>query len=133
MTNNTNILHQETCSTGTISLRKDKILMFIPFDGITTFAMDDLIEMYNIYMDMTNGIPHLFFSDNTNLKKLGSEERVYISERIHHFAIASAIKENSAIVRFITHSMIYLNKPQVPFKMFKTEENAINWLKSLNI
>jgi len=132
MKDNGKIIRHEKCSIGNIYLRDDKVLMFKPFAGITTVTMYDLVEMYNINMDLTNGIPHLFYSDNTNMKKLGSEERVYISEKIHHFAIASAIKENSAIVRFITHSMVYLNKPQVPIKMFKTEENAINWLKTLD-
>ena len=88
--------------------------------------------MYVIFMDMTDGVPHLYYSDNTNLKNLGSEERVYVSATFHHFASACAIKENSAIVRFITHSMIYLNKPKIPLKMFKSEIASINWLKSVN-
>lgn len=131
MTDNNKIIIHETCNTGNIYLRSDKILMFKPFDGVTNCTVKDLEEMYFIYMDITKGIPHLYYTDNTNIKGFGSEERVYVSERFHHFAIASAIKENSALVRYITHSMLYLNKPQIPLKLFKKEENAINWLKSL--
>jgi len=129
---NIHIIREEECSTGTITLRSDKILMYKPFESVTSVNVEELKETYDIYMDITKGIPHLYYTDNTNIKSFGSEERVYLGSNIHHFAIASAIKENSAITRFITHSILYLNKPQIPLKMFKTEEAAIKWLKSLN-
>ena len=127
-----NIIKEVKCSIGNITLRSDKILMFKPFEHSTTVNMKELKEMYAIFMDITEGVPHLYFSDNTHLKSFGTEERVYVSSNFHHFALACAIKENSAIVRFITHSMIYLNKPQISIKMFKSEESSVNWLKSLN-
>jgi len=125
------IIQEEKCSTGTITLRSDKILMLKPFDHITTVNIKELKEMYAIFMDITKGVPHLYYSDNTNLKSFGPEERTHVSATFHHFASACAIKENSAVVRFITHSMIYLNRPEIPLKMFKSEEESINWLKSL--
>ncbi len=131
-TNDISIVEQVTCSTGDITLRSDKILMLKPFDHITTVNVKELKEMYAIFMELTKGEPHLYYSDNTNLKSFGTEERVYVSANFHHFALACAIKENSAIVRFITHSMVYLNKPQIPIKMFKTEANAVDWLTSLD-
>jgi len=126
-----NILAQETCEAGVITLRDDGILTFHPHDYITTCNMENLTEMYDIFMRLTKGVPHLYFSDNTNLKSFGSEERNYVSRNFHHFAIACGIKEASAIVRFITHTMIHINRPQIPLKMFKTEEESIEWLKSL--
>lgn len=124
-------IQERKCSVGTIAIRSDKVLTFIPFDSVTTCNLDELKEMYETFMEITNCTPYLYYSDNTNMKGLGREERVYISSKVHHFAYAMAMKENSAVVRFITHSMLYLNKPQIPIKMFKTEVNAINWLKSL--
>jgi len=132
MDTTTNIVKKVECAAGTITLREDGILTFVPFDGVTTCTLKDLKEQFNIYMDLTNGVPHPFYSDNTNVKSFGTEERAYISEKFHLFATASAIKENSAIVRFITHSILYLNPPQIPMKMFKTEEDAFYWLKSLD-
>jgi len=126
-------IKQTKCNAGIISLRSDTILTFHPHEGVITCSMNDLKEMYNIFMDMTKGVPHLYFSDNTNLKSFGSEERIFVSSNFHHFASACAIKENSAIVRFITHSIIHFNKPQIPLKMFKTEQESIAWLKSLKI
>ncbi|MCO6498791.1 MAG: hypothetical protein J5I47_00245 [Vicingus serpentipes] len=129
---NIHIIREEKCSTGTISLRSDKILMYQPFEHINTVNVDELNEMYAIFMDITGGVPHLYYTDNTNTKSFGAEERILVSNTFHHFASACGIKENSAITRFITHSIVYLNKPKIPLKMFKTEEAAINWLKSLN-
>ncbi len=129
---NINILKEVKCTVGTISLRTDKILTFVPFEGVTTCTLENLKEQFDIYMELTNGVPHLFYTDNTNVRSFGSEERAFVSEKFHLFASASAIKEDSSIVRFITHSMIYLNKPQIPLKMFKTKNEAIHWLKSLN-
>ena len=131
MDNETHIIRKEKCSIGDIILRNDKILMLKPDENKTTATLNDLKEQYEIFMDITNGIPHLFYSDNPNMKSFGTEERVFVSNNFHHFALACAIKENSAIARYITHSFLYLNKSKVPIKMFKTEENAINWLKSL--
>ncbi len=119
------------CSTGVITLRSDKILTYKSFEHITTCNMEQAKEMLDIFIKLTNGVPHLFFFDNTNMTKLGPEERIFVTDTLHQFAIANAIKENSPLTRFVTHAMMYLNKPQVPIKMFKTEESAINWLKSL--
>jgi hypothetical protein len=131
VTNKLNILKQEQCSLGTIALRSDKIITFKPYEDVTEWTVEGLKEMYPIFMDMTGGTPHLYYSDNTNLKNLGSEERVYISSCFHHFASACALKENSAFVRFMTSYIQYINKPKIPIKMFKKEADAINWLKSL--
>lgn len=125
------IVRAEKCSIGNITLRNDKILMCKPFDHITTCNVKELEEMYDIFIDMTGGVPHLFYSDNSNLKKFGSEERVYVSSKFHHFASVCAIKENSAFVRFVTSYIKYLHKPKIDMKMFKNEVDAIEWLKSL--
>ena len=127
------ILEQVNCNTGVITLREDRILTFHPHSYTTTCSLKDLKEMYAIFIELTKGIPHLYFSDNTNVKSFGAEERAFVSSNFHHFALACAIKESSALVRYITHTMIYLNKPQIPLKMFKTEEESIYWLKSLNL
>ena len=125
------IIKEVKCSIGTISLRSDKILIFKPFDGVTKWEIKALKEMYHHFMEITGGVPHLYYSDNTNLKSFGAEERTYICSTFHHFALACAIKENSAIIRFLTHYMLYLNKPKIPMELFKKEEDAIGWLKSL--
>lgn len=129
----THIIKEEKCSVGNIILRSDKILMFKPFDWATTANVEDLKEQYEICMEMTKGVPHLLYADNSNTKSFGSDERAYISSVFHHFASACAVKESSAYVRFLASYMKYLNKPKIPIELFKTELDAIKWLKSLNV
>jgi len=125
------IIKEVKCTIGTISLRSDKILIFKPFNSVDKWEMKALKEMYHLFMEITGGVPHLYYSDNTNLKSFGAEERAYICSTFHHFALACAIIENSALIRFLTHYMMYLNKPKIPLALFKKEADAILWLKSL--
>ena len=126
------IIKSKQLDFGTVALTADNILMFEPKNGVTTVNLNELKLMLKELTELCNNEPKPFFSNNRNVKSLGSEEREFIGSNIHHFATKSAIIENSAIVRFITHMIIHLNKPQIPMKMFKNEEDAIEWLKQTN-
>ncbi|MBI2281288.1 MAG: STAS/SEC14 domain-containing protein [Bacteroidetes bacterium] len=117
---------------GTIELRSDDILTFEPAKGITTVNKDQLVIMLKNLIDASNGAPKPFLSDNRNIKSFGFEEREYVAKTIHLFASASAILEDSFVIRFITHTIVTMFKPQIPMKMFKTKESAIEWLRNYN-
>lgn len=117
---------------GTIELRSDNILTFEPAKGITTLNKDQLVIMLKNLIDTSNGAPKPFLSDNRNIKSFGFEEREYVAKTIHLFASATAIIENSFVIRFITHTIVTMFKPQIPMKMFKTKEEAYVWLRTFN-
>lgn len=117
---------------GTIALRSDNIISFEPIDGFTTFTMPQLTEMLNVFLEISEGTPRPYFSNNYNLDSLGSKERIYITENFHRFACAFAMTENSAITRFITHTFMQLSRPEIPVKMFKEKEAAYEWLRTFN-
>jgi hypothetical protein len=125
------IVKEVNCSTGVIKLRSDKILTFTPHQNVTTVNLPELKEQYDIFLELTNGTPHLFYMNAPHMKKLGPEERVFIGANSHNFCTAMAIRENSPLTRFLVHSVLYLNKPKVKVRMFKDETSSINWLKSL--
>lgn len=116
-------------SFGTLSLRSDGILTFEPTDGISTLSLDDLKTMLATFKEFSCNTPLPFFSNNRNMRSLGAEEKEFVGKNIHLFASKSAITENSPIVRFIMYMIIYFYTPPIPMKMFKTEEEAIKWLK----
>ncbi len=126
------ILKSKTLNIGTIVLRSDDVLAFEPVEGISTLKLSELKIMCKTLIELSENTPRLFFSNNKTMKSLGSEEREYVGKNIHLFAYKAAITENSPIVRFITHMIVYFYKPQIPMKMFTTEEEAINWLKQNN-
>ncbi|MCB0409922.1 MAG: hypothetical protein KDD29_06855 [Flavobacteriales bacterium] len=132
MPNNYEVIKSVPFDYGLIELRSDNIITFEPVDGFSTFTIPQLKVMLEILLDISEGIPRPYFSDNRNLKSLGTEERVYINEHMHKFTSAFAMTENSAITRFITHTFMQLNRPPFPVKMFKTKDEAILWLRTFN-
>ena len=117
---------------GTIELRSDNIITFEPAEEFTTFNLSQLNTMLTVFLDLTQGKPLPYFSNNYKLKSLGSEEKVFIKEHFSRFASAFAMTEESAITRFITYSFMQLSHPDIPVKMFKTKEEAIVWLRMFN-
>lgn len=117
---------------GIIELRSDNIMTYEPIDGITTLTLPQLDIMLELLLAVSDGIPRPYFSNNTNLKSLGSKERISIANNIHRFACACAITENSAITRFINYTFMQLSRPTIPVKMFKEKEDAFAWLRTFN-
>lgn len=117
---------------GIIELRSDNIMTYEPIDGITTLTLPQLDIMLELLLAVSDGIPRPYFSNNKNLKSLGSEEKIYIKDNIKNFATAFAMTEDSAVTRFITYSFMQLNRPSIPVKMFKTKEEAYEWLRTFN-
>lgn len=129
MPNEITIIKSVPFEYGIIELRSDEIITYEPNEGITSFTMPHLELMLEILLDLSNEQPMPYFSNNCNLESLGSEERLYIRQHIHRFASKFAMTENSPMTRFITHTFMQLSRPSIPVKMFKTKEEAINWLK----
>ena len=117
---------------GVVELRSDNILTFEPKEGYTTFNLEQIKLVNNVLIDVSGRIPRPYFSNNKNLKSLGSEEKIYIKDNIKNFATAFAMTEDSAVTRFITYSFMQLNRPSIPVKMFKTKEEAYEWLRTFN-
>jgi hypothetical protein len=115
---------------GTIELRSDDILTYVPLPHLTTLNLSQLKIMNKVLVDLCEGKPKPFLSDNRNVKSFGFAEREYVGKTFHHFASCSAILEDAVVVRFITHSIILMFKPSIPLKLFKKKEDAIKWLRT---
>lgn len=115
---------------GRVTLEDEGILRFIAEPSLQTISLSQLKELLHVFIEITEGKPRPFFSDNTNMKTLGHQKRKYIGDNLHLFAVASAAKENSTTVRFIGNAINHLFTPKVPMRMFKSEDAAIEWLKT---
>lgn len=113
-----------------IEVRSDGI-MTSRHPDVDTVNIDQLTAMVELMEKLANGTPRLFYADNTNLKSLGYPEREYIGNNLHRFAKASGVKENSAVVRFIGHTINHMFPPRIPMKMFGSMDECVAWLKSL--
>jgi len=116
---------------GTIELRSDNILQFYPYEHVTGISLEELKIMLVHLKKITKGEPRPYFSHNFNLTEpLSTNAKLFIGKHCHEFATAFAISEKHPITRFMAHSIMYLHKPSIPMKLFKTEERAFDWLKS---
>ncbi len=116
---------------GRIEIREDGILRFVGSSHLKTVTLDQLNELCDALILITEGKPMPFYSDNSNMESLGYLERQFIGKNLHRFATASAVKENSSVIRFIGHTINHLFPPKVPMRMFISETLAIAWLKSV--
>lgn len=132
MEKNIHIIKSVPLDFGTIELRSDDILTYEPAAHITTLNLPQLQIMSEVLLELCEGKPKPFLSNNKNLTSFGYAEREYVGKNIHLFASCSAIIEESQLTRFIHHSIIYMFKPAVPLRLFKTKEDAILWLRNLN-
>ncbi|MGB0916808.1 MAG: hypothetical protein ACPGU4_04400 [Flavobacteriales bacterium] len=115
---------------GIIELSEDGILRFKACPSLSTISLSQLKEMLEVLVEVSDGKPRPFFSDNSNMKSLGHVERKFIGNNLHRFALASAVKETSLMVRSIGFAINHLFPPKVPMQMFNSEEDAIAWLMS---
>lgn len=118
---------------GTVVLTPENILCFNPNGNLPGYNLNQLKKMLEAFKKITKGKRYPYYSDNTQLEgKFTSEAKIFMSNHFHEFATAFAMKEDSPLIRYVTHTFIYLNKPKIPIRMFKTEKEAINWLKNYN-
>lgn len=115
---------------GTVELRKDGILTFKPCTDHGSLTMADLEDVLRVFLEITDGKPVPFYCDNTQMRDLGFAERKFIGDNLHLFATASAVRENSPLIRFIGHTINQLFTPKVPMEMFNNENEAFAWLRS---
>lgn len=126
---NVSIIKSVPFEYGTIELRSDNIITYHPSMQVDKFTVPHLKKMLPIILELADGKTVPYFSHNINLKSMDGDAKAYIIEHMPKFAKAFAMTEKSAVTRFMTHSMLSLWKPPFPVKMFKTEVEAIEWLK----
>jgi hypothetical protein len=60
---------------------------------------------------------------------MSQEARDYAAEIGRNYFLASAVVSNSLSVRLVVNFFNRFYKHDVPFKLFKTEEKALGWLR----
>ena len=134
MVENIEILKSVKFDYGIIELRSDDILTYLPNKDVKSFTIPKLKLAIDIFLDITNGNPKLYFCDISHFTdSTSAETKTYMKSTLHLFAKACAVTEKSAFIAYLAHIFLYLYKPEVPVKLFKTKLEAITWMKSLEI
>ena len=125
------IVNEVTSDQGVFQMRSDGILVFRLNTSSKKTTLDDLSKQVETFTKLQNGKPGPFLMITKEINPLGNDEKIYIREQLVKVATSFAIVTNSQITNFMFNLFLYLYKPQVKSKLFKSEEAAIVWLKSL--
>lgn len=112
-----------------MELRSDGIVNFLPSIQTTGLNSNQIEEVYQALLSLTQNKPAPLYVDLKTHIRLNSEEKSLIILKLATCITACAIKEDNIMIRFVVHAFNHLYKPAIPIKMFKTEEEAIVWLK----
>lgn len=121
------------------SKKTENSLIVLYHDGIlrqytkkgTKATYDTAIESFNVLKDMLNGKEGLLMSDISGCLETSLEARnFYASPEFGKHFKAIALVVNSATSEVIGNFMLGINKMTSPTKLFKSETDAIAWLKS---
>tara|TARA_B100000508_G_C11465884_1_gene282550 strand:+ start:34782 stop:35051 length:270 start_codon:yes stop_codon:yes gene_type:complete len=83
------------------------------------------------FVEITDGVPRPYMCDNRYITGIvNKEEQAYINDNIGKFATRSALITSSPLIRLLVNSYTSVFKPEVPIRLFKSEDQAIKWLKA---
>ncbi len=111
-------------------LREDGIVEFWGNNALDGLSINRIETLYVTIITLTENKPSPLFVATINHIQLNDEEKNMIAAKLPSCISACAIKEENTMIRFLVHTFNYLYKPASPIKMFKTEEEAIGWLKA---
>lgn len=114
-----------------IELRANNVLHFMPNPDKVEITAEELRAALPHLKLVSGGVPRPFVSHNQYLTSpLTTEAKVFIGEKTHLFATACAVLEAHPITRFVAHSIMYMHKPQIPMRLFKDLDSALEWLEN---
>jgi len=116
----------------TVTLRSDGIIYVFFKDGmeITVPVQDRLLVAYH---EVTAGILHPFIFEtgvDTSINKEARDNAVLMEDRSP--VGRSAVVANNTAHLLIANFYLKFNKPKNPYKVFKSRDEAIKWLKSFS-
>ena len=116
---------------GRVWLGTDGILRFyidLPHAEVT---LEDAQEAVAAYHAASRGKKRPLLTDARNVKSTDRPARVYsASEAVGSVASAVAILIDSPLGKVLGNFFMRVSKPRYPSRLFTSEEEAMNWLKS---
>jgi hypothetical protein len=109
----------------------DERILHIYFFEHVEIDLSDVKEIYNTGITLSGGKPYCALAHLNNSPASTPEARAFgATEAYAKFRLADALLTDSLSMKLIANSYIKFNKPVVPTKMFTTEREAIEWLKT---
>lgn len=106
-------------------------ILYSTFKGPLDMKLDIMKEIIAIRHEVSNGKKQYWCFFAHGIKSYPKEARDYSAIHGQDFIHAVAAVVNSHIAMFIFNAFLKINKPSIPFKAFRTEAEAVTWLRKL--
>jgi hypothetical protein len=119
------LIELESC---TIYKRTDGILVYIIKPGMI-MKISDVKMQFAAFLKIQKGEHSPLLVKADDLRQLPPEVKDFMNATIADFATRLAILTNNPLPTFIYRIAFYLTPPPVPSQIFKSETEALEWLK----
>lgn len=114
-------------SIGTLKICHQGVLELI--SEKESFVLEDYKELVNAIRDISNGKLHPYLTDERGKQRyMDNQCKKFMNDNLHNYVAACAVIEDSAVIRFLTHTFVAIYRPKVPIRLFKTKSEAKSWL-----
>lgn len=87
-----------------------------------------------VRLEMSKGVSYPMLSDIRNVTWIGKDVRDYLARPENTvLLVAGAMIVKNVFQEVAGNLFIYINRPEVPAKLFTNEEEALKWLESFRI
>ncbi len=118
--------------TGNAQIKKlsNGIIFFKHLEGVKKLQMHDFVENYDGILSLQKGSISPLLGNVTNIEKVGNDAKAFMTKSLPNVSNALAfVNENTnSITTFTINTYLYLHRPQIPTKVFSSEDKAIEWL-----
>ncbi len=94
--------------------------------------LDAMKEIVATRMEITDRKPHKVLIEAESNHDSTKEAREYLATYEGEVAVAMAIVSNNLAVRMLANFYVKFDKPRIPTKLFKSREEAIDWLNTFD-
>ncbi len=122
----------EQIETATAKYYIENDILFLRVKKDADFTLEAAIEGVKVRKEIQKGKKFPVLLDTRQMFQVSKEANEYgASKEVSELSLAMAILTgNSMAARIIGNFFIKFNKPFIPTKLFKKEENAVKWLKN---
>ena len=124
------ILEEKTSKIAILNLRKDGIMTLEPKLEETEQNIESMKIDFKILKDWAKDKKLGFLVDARRFKKFDADSRAYAQKNAPIFATKYAVIITSGMSSFLANIFLYINRPNIPTRLFTNKEDAVNWLKT---
>ncbi|NUM50088.1 MAG: hypothetical protein HUU48_03130 [Flavobacteriales bacterium] len=119
-------------TTGNAQIKKcsNGMLIFKHLEGIKSLNLSDFVENYEGILRLQSGCVSPLLGNVTNIEDVENEAKAFMTKTLPTVANALAFvnEKTNTVTSFAINMYLYLHRPQIPVKVFSSEEKALKWL-----